>query len=112
MEQESAARVMLVRAVEEVLPQRIAPEMLLEARIAAGDPPEGETWIARRAAYLVEHALAPYGAVLSRSELALPGPWLLIVLAFLLGLGSNYLGPSAKIHVLWNPIVVLISWNI
>jgi hypothetical protein len=50
MEQESVARVMLVRAVEEVLPQRIAPETLLEARIAAGDPPEGETWIARRAA--------------------------------------------------------------
>jgi hypothetical protein len=56
---------------------------------------------------LVEHALAPYGAVLSRSELALPGPWLLIALAVLLGLGSNYLGPSAKIHVLWNPIVIL-----
>jgi hypothetical protein len=61
---------------------------------------------------LVEHALAPYGAVLSRSELALPGPWLLIALAVLLGLGSNYLGPSAKIHVLWNPIVILIAWNI
>jgi hypothetical protein len=112
MEEESVARVMLVRAVEEVLPQRIAPEMLLEARIAAGEPPEGETWIARRAAYLVEHALAPYNAVLSRSELTLPGPWLLIVLAVLLGLGSNYLGPSAKIHVLWNPIVVLIGWNL
>ena len=112
MEQESAARVMLVRAVEEVFPQGIAPETLLEARIAAGDPAEGESWIARRATYLVEHALAPYGAVLSRSELALPGPWLLIVLAILLGLGSNYLGPSAKIHVLWNPIVILIAWNI
>lgn len=112
MEQESAAKVVLVRAVEEVLPQRIAPETLLEAHVAAGDPAEGETWIARRAAYLVEHALVPYGAVLSRSELALPGSWVLIVLAVLLGLGSNYLGPSAKIHVLWNPIVVLIAWNI
>jgi hypothetical protein len=53
MAEESVARVVLVRAVEEVVPQRIAPETLLEARIAAGEPPEGETWIARHAAYLL-----------------------------------------------------------
>lgn len=112
MEQETAARVVLVRAVEEMLPERIAPETLLEAHVAAGDPAEGAPWIIRRAHYLIDHVLAAYGEVLHRLEAALPSPWLFISLATVLGLASNYLGPSTKIHVLWNPIVILIAWNV
>ena len=112
MEQETAARVVLVRAVEETLPESIAPETLLEAHVAAGDPADGPAWIIRRAHYLIDHALAAYGEVLHRLEATLPSPALFIGGATVLGLASNYLGPSTKIHVLWNPIIILIVWNI
>jgi hypothetical protein len=112
MEHESVAKVLLVRAVEEALPTRIPPEALLEAHLAAGNPAEGAPWIARRAAYLVEHHLGSYNIAVPRPETALRAHWWLILLAALLGLASNYLGPSAKIHALWNPILILIAWNV
>ena len=37
--------------------------------------------------------------------------WFFIGLAIAGGLASNYLGPSTKIHVIWNPMVILIAWN-
>ena len=103
-----AAKVVLVRAVEEMLPDRIAPESLLEAHAAAGDPAEGQAWIVRRAGYLVEHVLGAYRELLAPAEVSLPGPWLCIGLAVVAGLASNYLGPTERIHVVLNPIVVLV----
>jgi hypothetical protein len=41
MEQEKAAKVLLVRAVEEILPNHIPSETLLESHLAAGNPAEG-----------------------------------------------------------------------
>src|SRR4029453_8383012 len=32
--------------------------------------------------------------------------------AFLIGLAANYLGPSEHIHLLYNPLVALILWNL
>ena len=112
MDHESVARVVLVRAVEEMLPDRIPAETLLEAHVAAGGPGEGAPWIVRRAEYLVDHALPGHRDVLDRLAVATPGPWPFIGAATVLGLVSNYLGPSARIHVLWNPIVILIGWNV
>ena len=112
MEQEKAARVVLIRAVEEVLPEHIAPETLLEAHLAAGNPAEGPPWIVRRADFLIDHTIGAYGAVLQRVKTIHPSVWLPIGLSTVLGLASNYLGPSEKIHVLWNPIILLIAWNI
>lgn len=112
MEHEGVTKVLLVRAVEETRPTRIPPEALLEAHLAAGDPAEGAPWIARRAAYLIEHHLGSYSITVPRPETALRAQWWLILLSALIGLASNYLGPSAKIHVLWNPILILIAWNV
>lgn len=112
MKQENIAKILLVRAVEEELPQRIRSEDLLEAHLAAGNPSERESWVARRAAYLVEHCLGPYATVLPPLETVLRAPLLVVLLSALVGLASNFIGPSAKIHVLWNPIVILIAWNI
>lgn len=109
---ESAARVLLVRAVEEVAPERIPPEMLLEAHLAAGDPREEETWICRRARYLTEHALPRFAPFLDSLEVAPRGRWLMVGLVLIVGLASNWLGPSTRVHVIWNPIVVLIAWNV
>lgn len=112
MRHDEAARIVLVRAVEEVLPDRIAPEALLEAHLAAGDPTARERWFARRADYLVAHVLGGYRGLLAPSDMPLPAPWLWIGLAVVVGLASNYLGPAGRIHVILNPIVVLIAWNL
>jgi hypothetical protein len=104
--------VVLVRAVEETLPRRIAPEILLEAHAAAGDTADEAGWIARRAAYLVDHALARFRGVLERAPFGLPGAWPLVGLGAVAGLASNYLGPSQRIHVVLNPIVALVLWNL
>ena len=33
------------------------------------------------------------------------------ILAFILGIAINYLGPTGKIHVIYNPILLLVLWN-
>jgi hypothetical protein len=110
MKHDDAAAVVLVRAIEEVLPDVIPPEKLLDAHIAAGDPADGAQWIARRARYFIDHCLGPYTVLLSRLRLT-ANAWFFIGLAMAGGLASNYLGPSTKIHVIWNPMVILIAWN-
>lgn len=112
MRQDDAARVILVRAVEETLPDRIAGETLLEAHAAAGDPGRGAAWISRRAAYLVDHALGAYRDVLAPAATSLPAPWVCVGVAFVVGLASNYLGPTERIHVVFNPVVLLVLWNL
>src|SRR5262245_35614051 len=37
---------------------------------------------------------------------------ILVAAAFLIGLGANYLGPSDHIHLVYNPLVALILWNL
>ncbi len=112
MRYDDAAKVVLIRAIEEVLPDRIAPETLLEAHAAAGDPARGGPWIVKRAAYLVDHAVSAYRELLAPAEASLPGPWAYVAFAFVVGLASNYLGPAGRIHVVFNPIVLLVLWNL
>jgi Protein of unknown function (DUF2868) len=110
MKHDDAAAVVLVRAAEEVLPQTIPPDKLLDAHIAAGDPAEGAPWLARRARYLIANCLGPCTEMLPRLERRSSG-WAFIALAAFAGLAANYLGPSTRIHVVWNPMMILIAWN-
>jgi hypothetical protein len=101
----------LVRAVEETEPELIPAMMLVEAQLVAGDPSEAPAWIGRRARYLAEGVLAhlrpPGGHVLLRLGTL---SWI-VPLGFMLGLAANYLGPSEKIHVVLNPIALLVLWS-
>ncbi len=112
MQHDQAARIVLVRAIEEVSPGRIEPEALLEAHLAAGDPRQEAGWFARRAQYLLDHVLGAYRDLLVPSDAALPRPWLWVAAAVVAGVASNYLGPAGRIHVIVNPIVVLMVWNL
>lgn len=112
MTRSEAAGVLLVRAIEESRPDAIPPEVLIDALGAAGDMDDEAGWLSRRASFLLDHALAPYRLLLSMSAAPFRGVVLLIAGAFLAGVMSNYLGPSARIHVLFNPIALLILWNL
>jgi uncharacterized protein DUF2868 len=110
---DDVGRVLLVRAVEERDPDAVPPVARGDAAVDAGaiDPPE--TWLARRAALLLPHLLAPYPTLPALLERA--GRTLLRVVvaaAFLIGLAANYLGPSEHIHLVYNPLVALILWNL
>ncbi len=104
---------LLVRAVEERDPDAVPAEARGDAAIDAGavDPPEA--WLARRAALLLPHLAPPYPtlpALIERAARTL----LRIGLAgaFVLGLAANYLGPSQHIHLVYNPLVALVLWNL
>jgi hypothetical protein len=106
--------VALVRAIDESPQARalVPATMLVEAQLVAGDPAEPEAWFVRRARYLLDGVLAPVRPLAERFELD-PRAFLWVVpLACLGGLAANYLGPTAKIHVVYNPIVLLLLWNV
>jgi Protein of unknown function (DUF2868) len=107
-----AAEILLVRAVEEGDSPAIPPEAAVDAVVAAGEPDDAAAWFGRRARHLLEHELAGYGSLLRVAELP-SGGWVLpLALPFAVGLAANYLGPQQRIHVLANPIVLLILWNL
>ncbi len=106
-------RVLLVRAVEERDPEAVPPVARGDAAVDAGaiDPPEA--WLARRAALLLPHLPAPYPTLPALIERAARTLLRVVVAgAFLLGLAANYLGPSEHIHIVYNPLVALVLWNV
>jgi hypothetical protein len=110
---DDVARVLLVRAAEERDPDAVPAAARGDAAVDAGaiDPPE--TWLARRAALLLPHLLAPYPTLpglLERAARTLLR--VVIIAAFLIGLAANYLGPSEHIHLVYNPLVALMLWNV
>lgn len=106
------AAILLVRTIEESRPKAVPPAARVDALGAAGDPDDAATWFSARARYLLTHSLAAYRTILSVTELPhrLAAP--ACAGALVVGLLSNYLGPTAKIHVVLNPMSVLIGWNL
>jgi hypothetical protein len=112
MTPQQAAEILLVRAVEEVRPQALPPGATVDALEAAGDLDDEGAWFARRAAWLLDHPLAPWLALLRVRDAFAPGLVWCIAVPFVLGLSSNALGPREQIHVLYNPIVLLVAWSL
>ncbi len=113
MRASDAAQILLVRAVEETQPELAASPGAAEADAAASaEDAEGEAaWLARRAAHRLAHDLAGYRALLHLAE-APRAPLAALLVPFGLGAFANSLGPAAQIHVLYNPIAVLVAWNL
>jgi hypothetical protein len=107
-----AAKIVLIRSIEECDPQAFSEELRAQAFIAAQDAQPGLSSIERYAARLFEHLSPWYQSILQLAKI--PAPWTLPVcfVAFLLGLATNLLGPAQQIHVIRNPIFILIAWNL
>src|SRR5687768_1879872 len=112
LSEEQAAKIILVRSIEEAEPGLFTPKLLSGALAAAGTVGAGIGWVEKRASYLFEHIPASHRSVLQLIQL--PTPWTvrLCVLAFVLGLATNLLGPTEKIHVVRNPVLALVAWNL
>lgn len=112
MRPEAVAEILLVRTVEEEHPEEIEPALLIDALEAAGSLRDFRAWLARRAAWLCDHALGRFQPLLAMPRAGLvAGPALLLV-AFLAGVLTNSFGPVERIHAIANPIVGLIVWNL
>jgi hypothetical protein len=109
---EEAAENLLVQAAEETQPAAVAPEARIDALEAAGDLDDEGAWFARRAEFLLDLELAAWRPLLRVRNAFTPRPLWNVALPALLGLSSNALGPHEQIHVLYNPIVLLVVWNL
>jgi len=105
-------QVLLVRSVEESDPNYFTPDVQLDSLIVSGKEENDLVLIRMRAGYLFQKL--PEMLKDMPRTLHLPLKWAVILCAgvFFLGIVFNYLGPGDKIHVIYNPVVLLIVWNI
>ena len=112
MTEQDAARILLVRSIEETDRSVFPPERLAEALAAAASDLHPPSWFLTRARYLLDAVPHTYGAIVRMAQL--PQGWTaaICILAFLVGLATNYLGSFEKIPLVVNPIMALVGWNL
>src|SRR5262249_9422431 len=103
---------LLVRAVEDHDPSFFTPEVLSEAALAAVNARTDAELLEKRTAYLflrLPKAMRAWARIALVPDDSLG---LAVLAAFLVGSFSNYLGPSGLVHVVYNPLGILIIWNL
>lgn len=111
-QERNLATVLLVRCVEEHEPAYFSPEALSAAALAAANARDDLELIEKRSAYLflrLPPALKAWARIGLLPESSLGA---VILASFLIGALSNFLGPSGLVHVVYNPLVFLIAWNL
>src|SRR4051794_16151224 len=110
--EDEAARIVLVRAVEQCDKGALPNSLLVAATIGSKTVALGLDWVKQRAAFLYDHLPARYRSILHLAKV--PTPWTLpiCITAIILGIATNLLGPADKIHVVRNPVLLLVAWNL
>ena len=105
-------KILAVKATEENSSKLLTHMAVSSANISAIGAKNDEEFIARRANYLFN--LLPFSIKLVADINQFPGNWmkLTLLISLIIGLLSNYLGPSQMIHVVYNPLTILLVWNI
>ena len=105
-------KVLAVKASEENSSKLLSQIAVSKANISAISAKSDEDFIAKRASFLFN--LLPASIKLVENINRFPGNWVkfTLVISFIIGLLSNYLGPSKLIHVVYNPLTILLVWNI
>jgi hypothetical protein len=110
--EQQAAQTVLVRSIEECDSAAFPGAALSAALETAKHEEPGLAWVEKRAAHLYAYLPDAYRSVLKVAKL--PGAWTLpiCVSVLMLGLATNLLGPAEKIHVIRNPVFILVAWNL
>lgn len=112
MTEQDAARILLVRSIDETEPTLFPPERLSDALARAADDLRPASWFLTRARYLLDSVPHIYGAITRMARLPQGLNIPACALAFVVGLGTNYLGAVEKIPLVLNPIMALVAWNL
>ena len=112
MTERDISQVLMVRSVEECVPDFFSPEIQLEALREAGASDDDRTLILKRAYYLFQKLPGRLQDI--SFSINPPRTWTVTVCiaVFFLGILFNYLGPGGRVHILYNPVVLLLLWNI
>jgi len=112
MTESEISKMLLIRAVEESALSTFTSETLLNASIVSGKAENDIALIGSRAEYLY-HKLPDTLKKIPHS-FHLPQKWVIMmcIAVFVLGIGFNYLGRDDLVHIIYNPVVLLILWNI
>jgi len=104
-------KILAVKSTEQNSTKLLTHMAISSANISAIGAKSDEEFIAKRANYLFD--LLPSSVKLVARVSRFPGNWVKLTLftTFVIGLLSNYLGPSQLIHVVYNPLTILLVWN-
>jgi hypothetical protein len=121
MNEAAAREVVLVRAVEAADDTRTAwtdADRAWASRAAAeitGSDATPAAYLARRASLAIERLRERYPAIRRALRAVTWRPWIapaLALVAFALGLATDYLGPSKRVNILAFPLLALLAWNL
>jgi len=110
--EEAAAKIILIRSIEECDRNFFSDSLLVGALAAAGDLAPGLSWVTARAQFLFDHLASAYQSVIHLARLPTPLTLPVCLIALVLGFATNLLGPAEKIHVVRNPVLLLVAWNL
>ncbi|MCL5123562.1 MAG: DUF2868 domain-containing protein [Deltaproteobacteria bacterium] len=115
LNEHQAVRLLLIRAIEEKRPDIFSEEVRAGANCQALDADTELGSLDRRAKILFDNAPEPI-KVFNRAALywmrPLPMAVFILILGSILGMASNFLGNLSQFHIVKNPIVFLILWNL
>jgi hypothetical protein len=110
--EDAAAKIILVRSVEECDRTFFSDSLLVDAFSAARNFAPGLGWVKARAQFLFDHLSSGYQSVIHLARLPTSLTLPVCLIALVLGFVTNLLGPAEKIHVVRNPVLLLVAWNL
>jgi hypothetical protein len=110
--EDAAAKIILIRSIEECDRNFFSDASLLDAFAAVRNIAPGLGWVKARAQFLFDHLSSAYQSVLHLARLPTPLTLPVCLIALAVGFATNLLGPAEKIHVVRNPVLLLVVWNL
>ncbi|MCB2209046.1 MAG: hypothetical protein KQH67_12210 [Bacteroidetes bacterium] len=112
LKEDDIIKILTVKATEENSQKVITPLQATGANLSAIGAKSDYEFVQKRASYLFK--LLPYSLRQLTKVYRFPGIWIkgAFIVSFITGILSNYLGPQRLIHIIYNPLTILIAWNI
>src|SRR5215472_7574522 len=106
--EEDAAKIVLIRSVEESDRTFFSASLLVDAFTAAARVAPGLAWVKARAQFLFDHLSPAYQSVLHLVRLPTPLTLPVCSIALIVGFATNLLGSSEHIHIPRNLVLLLL----
>ena len=110
--QDVAAKIILIRSIEDCDRNFFSDSLQEDAAAAAKNFAPGLGLEKARAQFLFDHLSPAYQSVLNLVKLPSSVTLSVCFIAMVLGFATNLLGTGEKIHVVRNPVLLLVMWNI